>query len=30
MNAIDTNVVVYLFDPASPQKQGRARKLLAR
>lgn len=27
MNAVDTNVVLYLFDPASPQKQGRARQL---
>ncbi len=27
MNAIDTNVIAYLFDPASPQKQAKARQL---
>ena len=28
MNAIDTNVFAYAFDPADPAKQGRARRLL--
>ena len=28
MNAIDTNVVVYAFDPTAPAKQALARKLL--
>ena len=28
MNAIDTNVVAYLFDPANPDKQARAQQLL--
>jgi predicted nucleic acid-binding protein len=28
MNAIDTNVFAYAFDPAAPAKQARARKLL--
>jgi hypothetical protein len=28
MNAIDTNVFAYAFDPADPAKQAQARKLL--
>ena len=28
MNAIDTNILVYLFDPSAPLKQARAQQLL--
>ncbi len=28
MNAIDTNIVVYLYDAAAPEKQARAQQLL--
>ena len=28
MNAIDTNIVAYTFDPTAPTKQARARQLL--
>ncbi len=28
MNAIDTNILVYLFDPSTPLKQARAQQLL--
>lgn len=28
MNAIDTNILGYLFDPDAPEKQGRAQQLL--
>lgn len=28
MNAIDTNILVYLFDPSAPLKQVRAQQLL--